>query len=380
VVTSAAHSSKAPAADIHATFLGRVARSWAHWDSGWYESIAAEGYWYVPGQQSPVAFFPGYPLLVRAVAALGLDYVTAGFLVTLVCGQLAIFLFARWAMSRAGEGSALLAGFLLILYPFAFYLYGALYSDALMLVLVTAAFLCLEGDAIVVATLCGAAATLTRPVAPAVVLGLLVRQLERRRQQGAPIRPTDFLPVLSIGGMGIYMLYLWKEFGDPLAFVHVQSAPGWEQAPGWHTWLKIRWFQLLVSGPNAAVFLRHVVHAVVAVGALMLVLPTRRLLGWGYAIYALVAVGIPTLASKDFMGLGRYVLMGFPLYLSLALLLRERVRFSRVWIAVSGLALAGLTLGFGKDCYLACKKRGPRPSPNRGIEVSQQLESALHKP
>src|SRR5688572_33391170 len=38
-----------------------ITRAWAHWDSSWYASIADEGYWYVPGRQSPVAFFPAYP-------------------------------------------------------------------------------------------------------------------------------------------------------------------------------------------------------------------------------------------------------------------------------------------------------------------------------
>ncbi|MBL9037864.1 MAG: hypothetical protein JNG84_05045, partial [Archangium sp.] len=28
------------------------------WDASWYADIAEDGYWYVPGQQSPVAFFP----------------------------------------------------------------------------------------------------------------------------------------------------------------------------------------------------------------------------------------------------------------------------------------------------------------------------------
>src|SRR5215218_8167016 len=40
---------------------------WAQWDSGWYHEIAANGYSYVVGQQSTVAFFPAYPLVVRAV-------------------------------------------------------------------------------------------------------------------------------------------------------------------------------------------------------------------------------------------------------------------------------------------------------------------------
>ncbi len=41
---------------------------WVRWDAGWYRQIAAEGYTYTPGQQSTVAYFPGYPLAVRVLA------------------------------------------------------------------------------------------------------------------------------------------------------------------------------------------------------------------------------------------------------------------------------------------------------------------------
>src|SRR5262245_28382413 len=34
---------------------------WVRWDAGWYSMIADQGYSYTPGQQGPVAFFPGYP-------------------------------------------------------------------------------------------------------------------------------------------------------------------------------------------------------------------------------------------------------------------------------------------------------------------------------
>lgn len=44
---------------------GPLPRAWVHWDSEWYARIAQEGYSYQPGQQSPVAFFPLYPLVIR---------------------------------------------------------------------------------------------------------------------------------------------------------------------------------------------------------------------------------------------------------------------------------------------------------------------------
>src|SRR5207248_2657287 len=130
----------------------------------------------------------------------------------------------------------------LLLYPLSFYLYGAMYSDALFLALVLGAFLALEEQQLVLATLLGICATGTRPVAPAVVVGLLARQIEIRKARGEPLRALDFLPALSAAGMAAYALFLHERFGDALAFVHVQSAPGWDQSPGLRTWLKLAWF------------------------------------------------------------------------------------------------------------------------------------------
>ncbi len=341
-----------PAATGHVV-LGPLARAWARWDSGWYVSIATDGYTYTAGSQGPVAFFPGYPLAIRVFGGLGLDDITSGFLVTLCCGILACWLFVRWAATRVDSKTAVHAAMLLVLYPFALYLYGAIYSDALLLALIVGAFFCLERDALVVATLLGAAATFTRPVAPAVVLGLLVRQLERRREQGAPIRWRDFLPVLAVTGLGLYMLFLWQRFGDPLAFLHVQSAPGWDQPPGWQSWLKLTWFRILFPKVAPLVAFRLIGHAAVALGALALVPATRRHLGWGYAVYAALAVGLPAISSKDFMGLGRYVLSAFPLFLTLALLMRDKPRLFRVWLVSSAVVLALLTLAWGAGGYVA---------------------------
>src|SRR5688572_22754264 len=53
------------------------------WDGGWYLSIARAGYWYRPGEQSPVAFFPAYPLAIRAVSQTGLGLSLSGVLLSL---------------------------------------------------------------------------------------------------------------------------------------------------------------------------------------------------------------------------------------------------------------------------------------------------------
>ena len=331
--------------------LSSLVTAWSGWDGEWYERIATSGYYYRgPDIQSPVAFFPGYPLAIRALAAIGFNSWVAGALISLLSGLGAAALFHRWARRvSADESTAAWATALLAVYPFAFYLYGVLYSDALFLLLALGAFVALEEDRVGLATLLGALATATRPVAPALVLGLLVRRQELRRKAGAPVTARDALPLLAAIGMVAYAAYLGAAFGDPLAFAHVQGAPGWDQPPGPATWLKVSFFQTL----SREVFIRLAGHACLALLWLVLAIPTRRHLGWGYALYLLAAMGVPTLSSKDFMGLGRYALAGFPAFLTLAILMKDRPRLRAGWLAASGALLLALAYAFGTGAYVA---------------------------
>ncbi|AKJ01876.1 mannosyltransferase PIG-V [Archangium gephyra] len=329
-----------------------VVMGWVGWDSSWYMRIAEEGYSFTPGEQSSVAFFPLYPLAIRAVEALGPDVYQAGVLVTLLCGPLAILLFLRWARFRAEEPLAFQASLLLALYPFTFFLYGVMYSDALFLLLVVGAFLLLEKGHLGLAVLLGAVATAARPVAPAVVLGLLARRLEWKRERGERWTVLDFLPVLSALGFLLYMLYLDKQFGAPFAFAEAQA--GWGQEPGWRSVLKLSWFKtVFFSHANAETVSRLCLHALLTLGALVLVGPTFRKLGWGYGVYCAVLVGIPAVTTKDFMGMGRYLISAFPLFLTLALLLRDHPRVRQGILAVGAVSLVLLSAAFGLDHYIS---------------------------
>lgn len=331
-----------------------VTMGWVAWDSSWYMRIAQEGYNFVPGQQSSVAFFPLYPLLIRAVESLGPDVYQSGVLITLLCGPLALVMFTKWARLLADEDTALKAGLLMACYPFTFYFYGAMYSDALFVLLVVSAFLLLERGFLVPAVLIAAVATAARPVAPAVVLGLLVRRLEWKRMRGEKWTVMDFLPLLSGLGFGCYMLFLWHQFGDPFAFVKVQGAAGWDQNPGWHTWLKVSWFERVILSPSdKREAFRLAAHAFFTLLALALVWPTRKLLGWGYAVYVLAIVGLPAWSTKDFMGMGRYLLSSFPVFLTAALLLRERPRLLKGALAVGAISVLVLSWAFGADYYIS---------------------------
>ncbi len=321
---------------------------WVRWDAGWYQGIATDGYHFSASQQSSVAFFPVYPMLIRAATVLGADPFLAGIALTLVFGVAAAVLFADWARGRAGSEAARAATWGLLLWPFAFFLYGAVYSDALFLALIVGAFGCLERGKVRTATLLGALAAATRPVAPAVVVGLLVRKLELRRRAGEPIRLRDFTPALSAGGLLAYMALLTVRFGDPFAFLHTQA--GWGQATGAEALLKLPFLRSVTDVSELGL---PAVHLALLLLLLALAVPMRRMLGWGYTAYVGVALSIPLVTSRDFIGLGRYALAAFPSFLVLALLLRDRPKLWRAWLVVSAALLVVMTSKFAVGRYVS---------------------------
>ncbi len=312
---------------------------WVWFDSDWYQGIASTGYYYVEGLQSPVAFFPAYPLVVRAVAVVVGNVQLAGMLVTLAAGATAMALFAVWLRGRLPRAAAVTALLLALLYPYAFFLHGTMYADALFLLTAIGSFVLLERGHPVLAGLVGIMATAGRPIGIAVTIGLVIRVIEMRATgagsspstdpsdppdpTGRPIRlrllgagvrrlrPADYGVLISTLGLAGWCVYLWVTFGNPLAFVAAESAPGWDQGVGPRTWFKVGFFGTLVKGPpDIAVTLA--VQALLCLTAVLLLRRVWRRFGWGYLAYVLIVIGIPLIGTKDFMGTGRYLLAAFP--------------------------------------------------------------------
>ncbi len=321
------------------------------WDAGWYGSIAKDGYWLSPGKQSPVAYFPLYPLLIRAAAWTGANRWVAAALLSFGAGIGGLLALRRW-LGRVAPAQATTAWLLVVSYPYTCYLYGVVYSDALFLLLVVGAFLALESDSPIAATFLGALATACRPVAPAVVVGLTLRSLERRRRAGLPIRLLDLVPGLSGLGLLAYMFFLQQQFGDPLAFAHVQSAPGWESASGWSLVFKSEWWHHM-RVDHWTVKLRLGAHAFVTLGAVALIPSVFRRLGWGYGAYVLLVLAMPAASSKDLQGMGRYALAAFPVFVPLAGWLDEWGGLRDLLLVVLAAGLAVTAALWGTGAYVA---------------------------
>ena len=368
---------------------------WFQGDSAWYHRIADLGYSYTPGQQSPIAFFPAYPLLVFGLGELlGGDFSTAGSLITLVSAAGAVVLFADWVRARVAPRTAVVAVALVLMYPYSLFLYGSGYSDASFLLSALGAFALLERRHYVLAGLVGVVATAGRPVGVAVTAGLVIRAVELIAEDRAARRETGVLvgsgggnstadaplegrpgPVpwrelvqavrfvrwrqaavlLSGAGLIAWMTFLGLRFGDPLAFASVQGAPGWNQGAGPYTWFKVPFIGTVLKGVYPDVVLL-VPQALACLAAVLLVRTVWRRFGWGYAAYTFVSLAIPLIGTKDFMGTGRYVLAAYPVLAAAAVVLTDERRPR--WLAPVVLALLLVGLGIASVAYV------------NGVEVS----------
>ncbi|MPY94219.1 MAG: hypothetical protein GEV08_14505 [Acidimicrobiia bacterium] len=335
---------------------------WVRYDAGWYTMIADHGYSYVPGRQSTVAFFPAYALAMRGVGGLIDNTVLAGIVVTIACGAGALVAFYCWCRDRLGSSVAITAVTCLAVYPYAYYLYGAVYGDALFLLCALLAFLFFERDRMVLAGVAGAVATGTRLVGVAVVVGLVVGVLERRRvvtrADGwhlrvdlSQLRPRDAGVLLSVMGLAAFSAYLWSRFDDPLLFKTVQDA--WGQPSGWRTWLKRDLYLWVRREPD--LFYTHglLIQGALAGLAVLTIPAVAHRFGWRYSAYVAVLVIVPAVGSKDFQGMGRYLLGAFPAFAVLGSVLADHRLIRRSVLPLSAVALVVFTGMFANGRYLS---------------------------
>ena len=319
--------------------------NWLWWDGGWYLHIAQVGYSFNPHQQSAVAFFPVYPMTVRAVGAVlpgGIGL--AAVVVTMLSGVAVLALFQRWCRRRLPSATTSAAVFALALYPFAWFLYGAAYSDALFLAATLAAFLLLESDRPVEAGLVGIVATAARPTGVIVLIGLVAVMLDRRDALphfGGRLRLRDLGVGLAAIGIVGWCTWLAMRFGHPFAFIETEGAKGWDRAPGLATWLKFDFFSSIAHAPIRT-WSPLVAQAGLCVAFAAAVPAVRRRFGRGYAIYVATAVAVPAVSTGDFMGTGRYLLAAFPVFAVVGLRLAELGRARWLYFSISS---AGLVLG-----------------------------------
>lgn len=327
----------------------------SRWDTGFYVSIAEEGYRFRGVPFPSVAFFPLLPLVMRAVTPLVGDTVVAGIVVSNVALLLATILFYRLVEESWGPVVADRAVWYWLIFPTAFF-GSAVYSESLFLLGAIGALYFARRGYWEVAALLGIVTTLTRLVGLIVAPMLLVEWWIQWRAQRDGRRPPVLAllaPVTAPLGTAAYMLYLWRAFGDPLAFV--KGAAVWERVPQSPFVTIAALLQTPAEGWWRAVMAGHIpldnwidfsLVLFFLLAGVVLLYKGR----WSESVFVLLGVLIP-FSSGLLMSQRRYMWVLFPVFILLAQW-GKRPWLDRLITTVSLLGLALFTALFAKGYWV----------------------------
>jgi hypothetical protein len=281
------------------------------YDAGFYFTIASSGYGRLDVFQPRWAFFPGLPILIKALDAvadpeIGIFVVNQVVLLIALAG---VYVLARRHASIRG---ATLAVWALALFP-ATFVFSLTYPSSLFLAATVWAFVLVEDHHDVWAALLGVVATLLRPNGIVVVLSLAVAAWSLRR--------IAVICTPAVVALGVWCIVCLDRTGDALAFLTAKSQ-----------WREITLVGLFhASGKFSAL-----PHAVLGLAAIAIVLLRRRFLPRSWIVFTLLYL-VPSFAL-GIVGLARYANECFPAFVAAGQVLAEW----RPRVAVAALALSAV--------------------------------------
>jgi Mannosyltransferase (PIG-V) len=343
-------------------FTDLVFGTFDQWDARWFLAIARDGY-----DELSAAFFPLYPALLWA----GGSSLVWGTLLSLTAAGLGAWVVSILARERLGPGGARDTVLVLALFPTAF-VFTAVYSDGLFLLLSAASFLAAERGRPWAAGIAGGLAVATRSMGLALLPALVYLLWPRSRRELWRLAPLLLLPA----ALGLYALYLGREVGDSLAFTDAQ-ATGWEREVAFLGPLGGLWMAIEAGGHGALELLRHLprtetggpgysqalqvnfwnaAHLVLLVPVAWLTWVAWRKLGPAFGLYALTTlVVILSVPSTGFplVSLPRFLVTDFPLLVALAAVIQERPGIRTGVLVGLGAASAAAGVAFSRGIWIA---------------------------
>ncbi len=340
----------------------------ARWDSTWYLGIAHSGY-----EGASTAFFPLYPMLVRALAVVNAPgaLLVSAYAISIVSLLGALYLMHKLVELEFGAEVASRSLLLLCVFPGALW-FGAPYSESLFLLLSVATFYFARTGRWALAGGAAALASATRSAGLVLVVPLVVLWWQQagppRRQR---VRDLAWI-ALAPAGLAAYSLYLALSLGDGFAYLHLQDvwfrsfAGPFGAVPDGAVaaWDGLR---QVVSGSRTHVYFTAAGGDPIAVGwhnlelfgflvlGVVAAIGVWRRLPRAYGAYVVAALALPLsfpVGPQPLMSLPRFLAVLFPLFVWLALVCGTKRRQVLVAGAL-GLGLAVFTARYATWHWVA---------------------------
>jgi hypothetical protein len=331
----------------------------ARWDTGWYLTIATEGYSYEADSplkyQQNIAFFPAYPMSMRLLAPLfGRETLWTGVVISIVAFYLALVYLLRLARSElANHDQAVTAVTLLAMYPFAVF-FSAAYTEGLFLLALVGAVYHFRQNQLWRSALWGFVCGLTRPPGCflSVVLALMALEpMWKRSQPGGPgaVREGGSRPIIpppagwspigarllaaSAPGLGMlaFSAFIYRLTGNPFQWTMQNVA--WGRVYRRLDLLVLDRIEVIATDGFYTYASQQTVdlfYSLAVILCLAAVWPVYRRLGLPYAVLIILNL-LPPMAAGGMLSMGRVTSVLFPVFLWLGAAVPAHHRIA--WIA-----------------------------------------------
>ncbi|MES2437198.1 MAG: hypothetical protein V4519_04275 [Patescibacteria group bacterium] len=294
---------------------------WAVWDSKWYLDIAQHGYSAVlpfnSYLESNYAFFPLYSLCIKLVSFLTQNIFIAGLVVSNVCFIAAAWVFYKLIKLDYSEQVTKRSLKYLFLLPAAF-VFSGIFAESLFLLLALLCFYNARKNKWLWVGIFGILLGLTKPFAILIIPALIIIY-------GKQIKLSALALFSPLIGIVLYGFYTLKEVGDFFAYSHLQQ----------HSWghsysdpLTTAFVALIKGNIHDKISLLFVALAIA------LCVFSYKKIKLEYFVFTVLLLLFNPLTGT-FAGSLRYMIVGFPLALMLAVSSEELEKHEFLAIALA---------------------------------------------
>ena len=323
--------------------LTALGREWDQWDAAHYLYLATHGYATSGDARNLIAFFPLYPAVINALAAVGLPARLAALLISNVAGVVAAVALYELARTDEREKAAFRAAALFTVFPTAYFLMVG-YTEGLFCALAFGAVLQARRRRWIASGMLAGLAAAARLTGLA-LLPAIVIELYLARRVLYSIWQALLPPLLIALGFATYLMTNLLVLGSPAAFYAVQRdhwshslAAPWVgfaaaiRSIGW----RVPWEKLTVGGGE-------IVGGIAAYATATLSWLRLRPSDAAYATVLTVMVTF----VPFWLSIPRYLLAMYPLFLLVGRIQRSWVYLAIVAVSVIALVIFGLAFGRG---------------------------------
>lgn len=334
---------------IHSILNNFLLYPFANFDGIYYLTIASAGY-----TVDNSGFFPLYPILIKIFGLNSFTFSVQQFLIASLLSSLFIFLgvvaFYRLLRIDFDNKIAFLTILSVFIFPTSFY-FASIYPESLFFMLLIASFYFARKANWLFSGICAVLLTATRIVGIAIFPALLFEfYLQNKTFFSKKIIPVFLSPI----GLMSYLWFDFVNFGNFFQFAKAQGALHNNRSESLiffpqtiYRYFKI-FFTINFSQFEWWIALLELFSFIFA--CVMLYVAWKKKIRISYILFSVIALLIPA-STGTFTGMPRYILILFPIFISIALVKSKYIKI--IYVVISIILLILLFTLFSKGYYIA---------------------------